>query len=153
MSKLPHTPVVYLAGGMRSRWQDQVTQAAPALLYLDPSLHKNTDEHIYTAWDLTGVERCDIVFGYLERDNPGGEGLAVEFGVACALGKHIILVEEPGHPRTRYFGMVRSVSDVTCTTLEEGMRALLKATGYAAVRGESKLLNRRPYLNLDARPA
>lgn len=84
-SKL-RVPVVYLAGGMRSNWQDKVKKAFPGIMFLDPRDHGAKEEAAYTAWDLTGVELADIVFGYIEKDNPNGAGLALEFGYAAKAG-------------------------------------------------------------------
>lgn len=134
MSKICRTPVVYLAGGMRSNWQDEVIAALPGVMFVDPRKHGCTDENVYTAYDLTGVQMCDIVFGYIEKDNPCGAGLAVEVGVAAAAGKHIIYVEEPGFPHHRYFGMVRALADKNVNRLDLGIEALAFACGFSKNR-------------------
>ncbi|KWU23357.1 nucleoside 2-deoxyribosyltransferase domain-containing protein [Burkholderia cenocepacia] len=108
--RLSRVPMVYLAGGMRSNWQDVVMAALPHAIYIDPRKHNSRDEAVYTAWDLAGVQRADIVFGYIEKDNPSGAGLAVEFGAAYAQGKKLVYVEEEPFPFTRYFGMVRAIT-------------------------------------------
>lgn len=115
-------PVIYLAGGMRSGWQDRVKKAFPGVLFIDPREHGLKDEAGYTAWDLTGVDLANIVFGYIEKDNPNGAGLALEFGYA-ARDEHKILIyaEEAGFPFSRYFGMVRAVSHYKADSLEAGM--------------------------------
>lgn len=119
------TQLVYLAGGMNGRpWQDEVMAKCPGLIYLDPRRSGLTSEDGYTRWDLTAVERCDILFAFLERENPSGYGMALEIGFAAALGKSILFVEEPGHPNTRYFGMARAVSDKVVTDLAAGIQAL-----------------------------
>lgn len=110
MISIQTVPVVYLAGGSKSGWQDKVTAAVPGVIFLDPRDHNLADEHKYTAWDLAAVDRCDIVFGYMEATNPGGSGLAVEFGWGGKAGKKLILVEESGYAQERYFGMVRSLA-------------------------------------------
>ncbi len=125
--------VVYLAGGMRSKWQDVVKKAHLDAIYLDPRDHGPMPEKAYTDWDVTAIRRADIVFAYLEKDNPGGQGLALEIGVASALGKYVIFVEEPGHPQTRYFGMCRQVADVTVETLDLGIK-MLDASAHLGVR-------------------
>lgn len=124
---LRRVPVVYLAGGMRSNWQDKVKKALSAggpVHIIDPREHAQEDEQDYTAWDLSGVAMADIVFGYLEKDNPNGAGLAVEFGYGAAQGKILYLVEEDGFPFTRYFGMVRAVSHRTSNSLDAGVSDL-----------------------------
>lgn len=114
MITLQKATVVYLAGGMRSNWQDQIKEAltGQGFMFVDPREHGCKDEAGYTAWDLSGVSLADVVLGYLEKDNPSGAGLAVEFGWAAKEGKHLIFMEDP-HPHTRYFGMVRAISH-TC---------------------------------------
>lgn len=137
MSRLPQVPVVYLAGGMRSNWQDRVIEALPGLLFIDPRRHGVCDERAYTAWDLTGVRQADIVLGYIERTNPNGAGLALEFGVAATLGKHLLYAEEEGFAHSRYFGMVRSVSDGVYSSLEAAIEALATLTGFVRVADET----------------
>ena len=102
--------VVYLAGGMKGGWQDEVKKACPGIIFIDPREHALKDEAGYTAWDLAGVERADIVLGYMESSNPSGAGLAVEFGWGARAGKLLLLAEQPGYPQERYFGMVRALA-------------------------------------------
>lgn len=102
--------VVYLAGGMKSNWQDIVKKEFPEVVFFDPRDHNCKSEQEYTRWDLTGVEKCDIVFAFLENSNPAGQGLCVEVGFARALEKYVIYLEEP-RDNARYFGMCRVISD------------------------------------------
>ncbi len=104
--------VVYFAGGTRTGWAQGVKEAVTGVIYIDPRDSGLTDEHDYTAFDLAGVERADIVFGRMEKTNPGGSGLAVEFGWGARAGKTLLLAEEEGYPQERYFGMVRSLAHV-----------------------------------------
>lgn len=117
--KLKRIPTIYLAGGMRSGWQDAVKAALPSgVIWLDPRHSGSTSSDIYTAWDLRAVEMADVVLGFMEHTNPNGAGLAVEFGYAFrAGGKKLMYVEEPGFPFSRYFGMVREISTVTTMQL------------------------------------
>jgi len=110
MIDIRKVPVVYLAGGMNSHWQDRVKAALPGVIFIDPREHGLSDEEGYTAWDLAGVERADIVLGFMEADNPGGAGLAVECGWGARAGKVLILVEQDGYAQERYFGMVRALA-------------------------------------------
>lgn len=82
MKSLPRTPVVYLAGGTRSEWQDKVKAALPGVMFIDPREHRCRDDAVYTAWDLTGVQLCDIVFGFIEKDKPqrGRSGARIRSG-------------------------------------------------------------------------
>jgi hypothetical protein len=110
MIDIRKVPVVYLAGGMKNAWQDAVKKAVPGVIFIDPREHGLKDEAGYTAWDLAGVERADIVFGYMEAGNPSGAGLAVEFGWGGRAGKLLLLVEQDGYAQQRYFGMVRALA-------------------------------------------
>lgn len=124
MKQLRPIPKVYLAGGMRSNWQDAVKRCLPGCIYLDPRDHHFKDEADYTAWDLAAVEACDIVLGFVEKSNPSAAGLALEFGYAAARGKTLLYVEEPEFPFSRYFGMVRAVADLSVTDMPTALRQL-----------------------------
>lgn len=110
MVDIENVLVVYFAGGMKTGWPARVKAAVPGVIYIDPSESKLTDEKAYTAYDLAGVERANVIFGFMEQTNPGGAGLAVEFGWAARADKTLLLVEEQGYPQQRYFGMVRSLA-------------------------------------------
>lgn len=112
MHSLDSVPVVYLAGGFRSGWQDLVKSQVQGVIFLDPRENGSSDEAHYTRWDLAALERADIIFAYLEASNPSGANLALEIGWAAHGGKKIIFVEEPGHPMARHFGMARTLANV-----------------------------------------
>ena len=103
-------PVIYLAGGMKGDWQDQVMASVKGAIFIDPRKHGLSTEAEYTAWDLAGVDRADAILGFMNDGNPGGAGLAVEFGWGAARGKHLMLVEQGAYAQQRYFGMVRAVA-------------------------------------------
>lgn len=121
-------PRVYLAGGFRSGWQNQVKADLGGLVeFVDPSKHGINTTKNYTAWDLAAVDSCDLVFAFLEQSNPGGYALALEIGYAKGQGKTVIYVQEPGsiaEERSKYLGMIQSASDYTCETLNEGQKIL-----------------------------
>lgn len=125
LNKIARVPVVYLAGGMKGSWQDKVKAAVPNAIFIDPRNQPVKSEAEYTAWDLAGVERADFVFGFMESTNPGGSGLAVEFGWGSRAGKHLLLVEEQGYPQQRYFGMVRAIADRVITGTPDSREQLL----------------------------
>lgn len=114
---------IYLAGGMRSGWQDRVTAGAPQHEYIDPRTHGLDDEREYTAWDLAGVRAADLVFACMEADNPSGLGMCVEMGYALGLGKPIVFVDEHGGRR---LGMARQIATVLTRRLDDGI-ALLRS--------------------------
>ena len=118
---------VYLAGGMRSDWQDKVN-SLKGITFLDPrdKPDKKMDLDEYGTWDLTYIKDCDIVFGYMERTNPSGVGMACELGYAFGIGKTVILVLEEGHEtqKDRYLNFMKKVSHVTYDNLEDGIKYL-----------------------------
>lgn len=117
--------VVYFAGGMKTGWPKRVKERVTGVIFIDPSESGLKDEKAYTAYDLAGVERADLVFGYMEQTNPGGSGLAVEFGWGAHAGKTLMLIEEPGYPQQRYFGMVRALAHA-CYEGEEGFERAVR---------------------------
>ena len=86
--------IVYLAGGMRTDWQDRVKEALPEVVFIDPRDHGFTEEHLYTAWDMLGVNQCNVVFLYIEKDNPSGANAIYEAGKARGQGKCLVFVDE-----------------------------------------------------------
>lgn len=115
---------VYLAGGLNSKWRDRVMAEVPDAIYIDPRTHDLEDDaRAYAAWDLLGVDRCDIVFAYLERDNPSGLGLALEMGYAKAKGKAILLVDERCDGHT---DMLRMAATIAVSNFSEGLSLLCR---------------------------
>jgi nucleoside 2-deoxyribosyltransferase len=119
---------VYLAGDMKSGWQDRFAEQVPKWVELiDPRSHGLPDPAQYTAWDLDGVRRADAVIAYMGAHNPSGFGLCIEAGYAYGLGKRIIFVDEMTVDwRGRYFDMLRQIATVV-PTLPDAARALLYA--------------------------
>lgn len=129
---------VYLAGGMRGNWQDlvidTVRRQAPdtPVIFIDPRNNGTKDEQVYTAWDLEGVAMADIIFTYIEADNPAGHGACLEIGYAKGLAaskgvpKVAITVVALEHPQHRYFGMARVVSDYSVDSLGDAIQRLIQ---------------------------
>src|SRR6266478_3435529 len=71
-------PLLYLAGGFRSRWQQKVHERL-GLKYviLDLSAHGIENRDDYTRWDLNAIRRSDAVLAFMEHSNPGGYSLAL----------------------------------------------------------------------------
>jgi Nucleoside 2-deoxyribosyltransferase len=129
---LPRRPIVYLSGGQRSGWQQEVRAEVPQLDYLDPSAHHIEQADAYTAWDLAAVRACDLVFAYLEITNPSGYGLSVEIGYARALGKVVVLVDEKSEsdPRLeRRLRIVRATASVVFFSFADGVDYLRDLAG------------------------
>jgi hypothetical protein len=120
-------PVVYLAGGLRTGWQDQIKLELRAYKCIDPRDCLSSDPAVYTDWDLEAISRCDVVLAYFESDNPTGYALALEVGYAKALNKKVVLVNERSGVMpefARAIAMVRAAADVYFTTLRQGTEYL-----------------------------
>ena len=117
---------VYLSGGMRSGWQDNLVfnDEFKHIKFIDPRDNRPAAKtpDAYTLYDMTGVSLSNVVFAYLEKDNPSGFGLALEIGYGKASGAHIILVDEKND---RYTQILRSHADAVFETLDEAMEFLL----------------------------
>jgi nucleoside 2-deoxyribosyltransferase len=140
---------VYLAGGFRSGWQEKVKEACKTkarnseafLMWGDPPMFNWEDpfakergefaeERVWTAkeytkLDLFMIDQSDVVFCYLEKDNPG-LGLIAECGYAIGKGKAVILVRETPHEvhTDRYLDFLEEMCTITFDKLEDGITFL-----------------------------
>ena len=120
---------VFLSGRLDSNWREMVISQVPNLEYLNPKKHQLEAPNQYAVWDLFHIERADILFGYMEKDNPSGYGLAGEVGYAKGLGKKTILVDEKSKIDAQfkeYFAIIREMSDSTFESLKDGIAFLKK---------------------------
>jgi len=115
---------IYLAGGMKSNWQDLFINKFPEYKFIDPRTHGLKDEKEYTSWDLQGVLDSDVVIAYMDKSNPSGYRLCLEVGYAKALNKRIIYICEDESDRQRYFGMVRACADEIYTNVNQALLCL-----------------------------
>ena len=122
---------IYLAGGMHGSWRKPYINAIRGAVY-NPKTHYLSDSQSYTLWDLTAIEKCDVLLGFMEADNPSGQGLTLEIGYAKALGKKIILVLEEEfmmQDRYRYFLMAVECADVVLHDHTEGLKLIQSLCG------------------------
>ncbi len=123
---------VYLAGGMNeSNWQKNVIETINSdnFVFYNPREHSLTNSAEYTFWDLFYVKQSDILFAYMQNDNPSGIGLTLEVGYARALDKSIILVDEKSKNDEAFanrFKIVRESSTIVFDNLEDGIKFLKK---------------------------
>ncbi len=111
---------------MKSNWQRLLLTKFDHH-FLDPRSHELKDPKNYTKWDLDAISQCDLVFAYVENDNPGVYSLCLELGYAKALGKTIILVDEKSansESFSKYFQMTKEASDYYFTNLSEAIAFL-----------------------------
>jgi len=119
---------VYLAGGIRSNWQQKVIDNVDAIFF-NPRT-KEVDRTLtlteFGTWDLHFIKQCDIVFAYMEKNNPSGIGMAVEMGYAKGLGKTVILCLEPDNEfiKAGYLQFMKKVSDVVYENIDEAIAHL-----------------------------
>jgi len=116
---------VYLAGGFESDWRDMVVITTKnGYEFFVPQYRPTWRWSEYGAWDIHFIKKCDILFAYLGKENPSGYGLSAEVGYAKGINKTIILVIEPGHPKSSYFDFLRNFADVVFDNLEDGIKYL-----------------------------
>lgn len=142
---------VYLSGGFHTDWQKRVMKACEGypIRFLNP-LEKETDPNTkkwrnlplteeqkeerskaarQAEWwllDKEAVRRSTIIFCYLEDYRPKllGTGAIFELGMAYALDKFVILVNDIEH---RYYREFEHLF-VSFPTLEEGIKFLQKSS-------------------------
>jgi len=119
---------IYLAGGMRSGWQDIVRQSVPHHIYYDPRDHNLSKWTQYSAWDFGMIRKCDWMFSYFEECNPSGYGLCGEMGYGKGLGKGVIFVDEipTTSDRFRYLRLFEWLADVYFINLQSGIDFLYR---------------------------
>jgi nucleoside 2-deoxyribosyltransferase len=123
---------VFLSGGMNeSNWQQEVIDSVgkDGYLYFNPREHFLSKSKEYTMWDLFYVKNCDVVFAYMQKDNPSGFGLTLEIGYAAALGKQIILIDEKSSLDEIFaqkFKIVRESSSIVFESFSDGINLLKK---------------------------
>lgn len=116
---------IYLAGGLRHSWRREVIQGAnyPDIKYLDPNNHELNLPSQYTNMDLHMIDNSNLVFGYLENDNPGGYNTIFELGYAVGKGIPIIFInEKPSWDK--YVGMIKESSLFYADIFHEGIAFL-----------------------------
>jgi nucleoside 2-deoxyribosyltransferase len=111
---------VYLSGGMHTGWQERVKCVA-GVEFIDPCGHKLLNARKYAPADLIGVNSADMVFAYMEADNPSGFGLSLEVGYAVGRGIPVVFVDEKNDPR---MAIVREVATLCLPSLSSGLQFL-----------------------------
>lgn len=127
-----YKPKIYLSGGFRSNWQKRVIDAlGNSCVFFNPREHNLNNPQEYWIWDIHFVRECDIVFAYMEADNPSGYGLMLEIGLAYGLNKTIILVDEKSkydEDFSKYFKIVSSTAGACFDDIEKGIEYLKNFT-------------------------
>lgn len=85
---------VYLSGGMKTGWQDKMPEIE-GVTYFDPRKDSEQSAAIkFVNDDIKAVKEADVVFCYMEKDNPSGLGAAWECAIAYENEIPIITVWE-----------------------------------------------------------
>lgn len=116
---------IYLAGGMKTGWQDKLIEHKKfeeRHTFFDPRMNNTKEPREYATLDLHNIKQSDLVFAYLEKGNPSGAGLALEIGYGKGLGKTVIFVNEKRDDK--YWKLVEETADVVFEKLEDGIRYL-----------------------------
>lgn len=86
---------VYLSGGMKSGWQDKMPKTED-VIYFDPRKDspQNQTMQQFVEADIKAVKNSDVIFCYMEKDNPSGLGATWECAVAVENNIPVITVWE-----------------------------------------------------------
>lgn len=124
---------VYLAGGFKTDWANDVIVNCPSIKFINPKdkEYKNgerisMDVQEYGLWDIHYIRQCEIVFVYVQNNNPSCIGLSCEAGYAKGLGKTVISVIEPNNQyiKDSYLSFIGVVSDIVFTDIEHAIQYL-----------------------------
>lgn len=85
---------VFLSGDTRSDWQSDVMRRFPGHSFFDPRTLSNKPYKEMAETELAWVDQSDIVFAYLNKNNPYGYGTSFEIGYSVANKKIVIYVDE-----------------------------------------------------------
>jgi len=128
--------IIYLAGGMHSGWQDRVMAAVPDHSYINPAQHGLKPPAQYAFWDMLGIQHADLIFAYIEQDNPLGIGAAFEIGYGLGLGKRVILVDRKSlrdESFQKYAAIIQHAGPIVLETLNDGITMLESIARLAAM--------------------
>ena len=113
---------IYLAGGLKNDWRKIIKLYSnyPDVKFLDPNEHGLNIPSQYTNLDLNMIDHSDLVFGYLEENNPGGYNTIFELGYATGKGIPIIFINEKTE-WDKYVGMIKESSLFYTDIFKEGI--------------------------------
>ena len=96
---------VFLSGGTRGDWQDRVIAACPNAEYWDPRTLREEDMTDIATTERRWLDESELVFVFIEEDNPSGLGSAFEMGYAIAKSKPVLFVDEKRTRHTEWLGV------------------------------------------------
>ena len=117
---------IYLAGDLKSNWQDSLLPSISAHTVTDPRKFQGLAAADYTAAELAAIRACDVLIACMRADNPSGYGLMLEAGYALGLSKRIIFWDavQSDRNRSRFFDMLRAACGCVCYSVSDVVDAL-----------------------------
>lgn len=85
---------VFLSGDTRTDWQSTIMDRFPDHTFFDPRTLSNKTYKEMAETELNWINQSDIVFAYLNKENPYGFGTCFEIGYSVAQKKTIVYVDE-----------------------------------------------------------
>lgn len=82
---------IYLAGGWEE-WRDAVIDKVDGAIFLDPRITTKKDNWFELETEM--IRECDAVIAWITKENQSGFGMTFEMGMAYALNKPYILINE-----------------------------------------------------------
>lgn len=117
---------IYLCGGLKSGWQDEVDAALEDHDCIDPrDFPQKKDGHLgeTAKKERKAIQESDLVFAYLEASNTRPVGIWAEIVYAVENDVPVIFVDEWQDHRTEWFTSFAELSFVY-ESLEAGIRAV-----------------------------
>jgi nucleoside 2-deoxyribosyltransferase-like protein len=112
---------IFLSGGTRGLWQDQVISELSGAEFFDPRTLRSLEMRDIAATELRWLESTDCLFFYFEAQNPSGLGSAFEVGYCYARGIPIVFVDEKKTSHTQWLAYH---CNRVYYTFDEGITAL-----------------------------
>ena len=146
--------VCYLAGAVDDPgWRKDVIRSCRGAEYLSPmddvgAVYSNafqmtqaSMEHpTFHLMDKIKIEQADVVFAYFQSGSDSVfSGTSFECGVAVALGKPVIVVNDMEN--AYLYEMVQRFASVYCPTLDNGiyfLRSMIREASHRAGRGKCR---------------
>jgi nucleoside 2-deoxyribosyltransferase len=107
---------IYLAGGW-GKFRHIVMNDTNADWLNPETMTKGTD---WFELETNAIKECDGMIAWFEKDNPSGFGMTFEMGMAFALNKPYLLINESS--KIYEFGMQSEGSEKTFTCWEDALK-------------------------------
>lgn len=112
---------IFLSGGTHGNWHDVVKGRFTGHIFFDPRSLSHLDMETIARTERQWLDECDVLFFYLEADNPSGLGSAFEVGYCVANSRPVVFVDEKRNTHTEWLGIH---CDRTAHSLDDGIDIL-----------------------------